>query len=222
MDIRGLATVPLFAALDEARLCDIASQAPPRDLPSDTQVARAGEPARHLVVVERGTLRATRDTVAGTRVGLATVTGPALVDKAAVLDGGRHTATWTTATPARIRRLPAYHLTRLVDEVPAVRDHLLRHLAGQVNRDRRRQVRAVAGPPVARVADWLASDHGGRDGRIRLPGAQQGLGEHLGLSRVTVNRALRTLARAGVLRVETAAVVVLDPVRLAAAARQDR
>jgi CRP/FNR family transcriptional regulator, cyclic AMP receptor protein len=53
--------------------------------------------------------------------------------------------------------------------------------------------------------------------RIKLPAAQQGLGEEIGLSRVTVNRALGVLSAAGAIRVEAGAIVALDPSQLAAA-----
>jgi len=44
-----------------------------------------------------------------------------------------------------------------------------------------------------------------------LPGAQQGLAERIGMTRVSVNRALRTLAREGLVRVGPSAVTVLAP-----------
>ncbi|MEU2615346.1 hypothetical protein ABZ570_27785 [Micromonospora sp. NPDC007271] len=88
----------------------------------------------------------------------------------------------------RIRLLPAEALRELLHELPAVRDHVLRHVAAQVNRDRRARIRVAASRPAT-------------------PGP----------SRVTVNRALRVLAAAGAVRTEPGAVVVLDPFRLAAA-----
>jgi CRP/FNR family transcriptional regulator len=135
-----------------------------------------------------------------------------------VLDGGAHTATWTTLAASRIRLLPASLLRTLIDEVPALRDHVLHHLSAQVNRDRRARVRAIAPQPVARIAHWIADSRPAQGSRIRLPGAQQGLGEEIGLSRVSVNRALRVLAEAGAIRIEPGVIVVLDPGRLTAAA----
>lgn len=59
-----------------------------------------------------------------------------------------------------------------------------------------------------RVATWLVR---AAAPRVRLPGAQQGLAESLGLTRVSVNRALRTLTEEGLIRVEPGAVVILAP-----------
>lgn len=145
-----------------------------------------------------------------------------MVDKAAVLDGGAHTATWTALAACRIRFLPASILRGLIDEVPALRDHVLRHLSAQVNRDRRARVRTATPQPVVQIADWIVEAGRQHGSRIKLPGAQQGLGEEIGLSRITVNRALRVLAEAGAIRIEPGVIVVVDPKQLSAAANGTR
>lgn len=218
MGYEELAAVPLFSMLEKARLGWLAEQCPPRELPTGVTVAHLGDPARHLVVLEWGTLSASCDTGDGSRVRFSTVTGPCVIDKAAVLDGGAHTANWITATACRVRFLPASLLRRLIDDVPALRDHVLRHLSAQVNRDRRARVNAAAPRPVVRIAGWISETSRAEGGRIRLPGGQQGLGEELALSRVTVNRALRVLAEVGAIRTEPGVIVVLDPERLAVTA----
>ena len=215
---KKLAAVPLFSMLEEVRLEWLAERCPPRDLPEGATIAHAGDPARHLVILERGTLSAGYDTSYGSRVRFATATGPCVIDKAAVLGGGTHTATWTASATCRVRFLPADLLRDLIDEVPPLRDHIMRHLSEQVNRDRRARVRRASPQPVVHIADWIAESMRTQGSRITLPGAQQGLGEEIGLSRVTVNRALRVLAEAGAIRIEPGVVVVLNPERLIAAA----
>jgi CRP/FNR family cyclic AMP-dependent transcriptional regulator len=74
---------------------------------------------------------------------------------------------------------------------------------------------AAYGDTATRVATWLSGQAAEPGTRVPLPGAQEGLAERLGASRVSVNRALRVLARAGLLRIEPGAVVVLDPEGLA-------
>jgi CRP/FNR family transcriptional regulator, cyclic AMP receptor protein len=213
-----LVAVPLFSMLEEARLGWLAEQCPLRELPAGAVVAHVGDPARLLVVLEQGTLSAVYDTSGGSRVRFATVAGPCVIDKAAVLDGGVHTATWTASAPCRIRFVPANVMRGIIEEVPAVRDHVLRHLSAQVNRNRRAHVRTAAPRPVVQIADWIVEAGRQQGSRISLPGAQQGLGEEIGLSRVTVNRALRVLAESGAIRVERGVIVVLDLRRLTAAA----
>ena len=221
MDLDDLRRVPLLAALPADRLAAMAAGMPPRRLAPGEVVAAAGAPAVRLAVLERGTLTAVRHTAGGGTVRLATVVAPGVVDKVAALGGGVHTATWSAATPARVRVLPAAELRRLVDEVPAVREHVLGWLAAEADRQRRSRVRSAVGP-VARVADRLIEAGAAAGAPVRLTGGQQGLGEELGLSRVTVNRALRALAAAGAVRVRPGLVDVLGVRLLAAVVDQGR
>jgi CRP/FNR family transcriptional regulator len=217
VDLDGLRRVPLLAALPPDRLARLAAVMPVRSLPAGQVVAVVGEPAARLVVLDRGSVTGVRHGAGGAVVRLATVVAPAVVDKVASLGGGVHTATWTTAAPARVRTLPSARLRLLVDEVPAVRDHVLRWFAAEADRQRRALARVAAGP-VSRVADRLIEAGAVAGAAVRLVGGQQGLGEELGLSRVTVNRALRVLVEAGAVRVGPGRVHVLDVELLAAAA----
>jgi CRP/FNR family transcriptional regulator len=129
------------------------------------------------------------------------------VDKAAVLDGGGHTATWVTTARSALRFVPAAEFLALVD-VPAVRAHVFARLAGQLRARQEDLVLTSFADAPTRVAAWLVR---AAAPRVLLPGAQQGLAEALGLTRVSVNRALGTLAREGLVAVEPGAVVVLAP-----------
>jgi CRP/FNR family cyclic AMP-dependent transcriptional regulator len=81
-------------------------------------------------------------------------------------------------------------------------------LAGQLRAQQDDLVLTSFADAPTRVAAWLVR---AAAPRVRLPGAQQGLAETLGLTRVSVNRALRDLASEGLVRVEPGAVVVLAP-----------
>jgi CRP/FNR family transcriptional regulator len=206
-----LADVPLFASLPQVQLDRLAAVSAVREVGADTVVAVRGEPARYLVVVETGGVTAVHETAAGQQRRLGEFAAPCAVDKAAVLDGGGHTATWVTTARSRLRLVPAAEFLALVD-VPSVRAHVFAHLAGQL-RDRQEDLVLTSyADAVTRVAAWLLR---AAAPRVRLPGAQQGLAETLGLTRVSVNRALRTLAGEGLVRVEPGTVVVLAPELLA-------
>jgi CRP/FNR family transcriptional regulator len=211
----SLAAVPLFAGVDPARLRRLAARSAVRAVPAGSVVALHGEPADHLIVVEAGTLSAVREAAGGRRMRLGEFAAPCAVDKSAVLDGGGHTATWLAATRCRLRFVPAAELFALLGDIEAARRHVLTVLSRQL-RDRQEElVRGRLGDTATRTAAWLvrAADRSGR--RVVLPGAQQGLAEAIGASRVSVNRALRTLARAGLIRTEPGAVVILAPELLA-------
>jgi CRP/FNR family transcriptional regulator, cyclic AMP receptor protein len=202
-----LADVPLFASLTAAQLSRVAAVSVSREVEADTVVAVRGEPARHLIVAETGGFTAVHETATGQRRRLGEFTAPCAVDKAAVLDGGGHTATWVATARSRLRLVPAAEFLALVD-VPSVRAHVFAHLAGQLRTQQEDLVLTSFADATTRVAAWLVR---AATPRVRLPGAQQGLAETLGLTRVSVNRALRTLASEGLVRVEPGVVVVLAP-----------
>ncbi|MFY1673451.1 Crp/Fnr family transcriptional regulator [Plantactinospora sp. WMMB334] len=217
-EMRRLAAVPVFAGLGAAELRRLLDRSVVRTARPGEVLAVRGQPAEHVIVVEAGTLTGVHETADGRRWRLGDFGGPCAVDKIAVLDGAGYTATWLAATELRCRLVPAGELLRLVDDVAAVRRHVLRHLAGRL-RDRQAElVRTSFADAGARVAAWLVAAAGRTGHRVPLPGAQQGLAESIGMTRVSVNRALRALADAGLVRVEPGAVVVLAPELLAARA----
>ena len=220
-DLGALAAVPLFAGLDQARLVRLAARSSVRVVEADRVVAVRGRPATHLIVVESGALAAVRDTAGGRRLRLGQFAAPCAVDKVAVLDTGGHTATWTAATRARLRFVPARELVTLLDDVPGVRRHVLAHLARDLRHQQDEWVRASFADVTTRVAAWLARAAGRSGSTVVLPGAQHGLAEAIGATRVSVNRALRTLAAEGLVRVEPGAVTILAPELLARRADTD-
>jgi CRP/FNR family cyclic AMP-dependent transcriptional regulator len=202
-----LSDVPLFASLSPTQLSRLAAVSVVREHKADTVVVVRDEPARHLIVAETGGLTAVHETAAGQRRRLGEFTAPCAVDKAAVLDGGGHTATWITTARSRLRLVPAAEFLALVD-VPAVRTHVFAQLAGQLRASQDDLVLTSYADATTRVAAWLVR---AATPRVPLPGAQQGLAEALGLTRVSVNRALRTLASEGLVRVAPGVVAILAP-----------
>lgn len=202
-----LADVPLFATLAPGTLNRLATVSPPRTVPAHTVVALRGDPATHLVVAETGGLTAVHETESGHRRRLGEFPAPCAVDKTAVLDGAGHTATWITTAASRLRLVPAAEFLALVN-VPEVRTHVFTRLASQLRATQADLVLTSFADAPTRVAAWLVR---AAAPRVPLPGAQQGLAEALGLTRVSVNRALRTLTDEGLIRVERSTVVVLAP-----------
>ena len=211
----GLADVPLLATVDRARLARLAAGAPARMVPAGAVLAVQGQPAVRLLVVETGGVVATRETAAGRRLRLGEFPAPCAVDKSAVLDGGGHTATWIARDRSRVRRLPAAEFIALLDDVPAARRHVLTLLARRVREQQDYLVLASFADATTRTAAWLVRAAASRGSRIVVPGGQAGLAEAIGMTRVSVNRALRTLAADGLVRVEPGAVVLLAPELLA-------
>lgn len=206
--------IPLLATLDPARRDRLLAKAPVRTVEADAVVAVRGEPATTLIIVETGGLTAVHETADGHRLRLGEFPAPCAVDKAAVLDGGGHTATWLATARSRLRLIPAAELLELLD-VSAARRHVLSHLANRLRDQQDDLVAASYADVPARVAACLVRAAGTNGTRVLLPGAQQGLAESVGATRVTVNRALRELAKDGLITVEPGAITIETPELLA-------
>ncbi len=203
--------VPLLTTLDPDRRERLLATANVRTVEAGDTVVSRGDPATSLIIVETGGLTAVHETANGQRRRLGEFPAPCAIDKAAVLDGGGHTATWLATARSRLRLVPAAELLALID-VPAARRHILNHLAARI-RDQQDDLVATSYADVpTRVAAWLVR---AASTRVLLPGAQQGLAESIGATRVTVNRALRTLAEDGLITIEPGAVTVVNPELLA-------
>lgn len=211
-----LAAVPMLAQVTGDRMRQLAQAHPVKHFTAGRVLLHQGAPATQLLIVLDGQASAVVDHPAGTRWRYPLMTAPCVIDKAAVLAAGAYPATWVAATPGRAIVLSAPAFCALLREQPRMRGHVLRYLALEVGQTRAALAAHAAGPAVTRLARWLltASGSGARPA-VRLPAGQQGLAEELGLSRVTVNRALQQLARVGAISLRPRAIVVLDPRGLA-------
>ena len=214
-----LAGVPMLAqATGECRR-RLAQAHPVRNFTAGRTLLRQGAPATRLLIMLDGQASAVVNHRGGARSRYPLMAGPCVIDKAAVLAAGPHPATWVATTSGRALALGAPAFWTLLRQQPPVREHVLRYLARQVGQGRDALADRAAGAAVSRLARWLlAAGAPGATLTVRLPAGQQGLAEELGLSRVTVNRALRQLARAGTISIRPRAIVVLDEDELARAA----
>lgn len=205
-----LRSIPLFAALQEPRLREIADRCPARPVGFGAVVARQGDHGGRLIIVVRGRLSAEHHSITGGRIRLAPATAPCILDKAAVLTGEPWQVTWTARTQCVIRVMAARFFHELLAVEPSVRDHALRYLAAQLTRARQERIDRDTGDTPARIAGWLMEQRLRHGALVPLPAGQQGMAEELGLSRVTVNRALQSLMRSGAVTIQRGAVRVVD------------
>jgi CRP/FNR family transcriptional regulator, cyclic AMP receptor protein len=214
-----LARVPMLAQVTGGCRCRLAQAHPVRSFTAGSILLRQGAPATHLLIMLDGQASAVVDHRDGARSRYPLMAGPCVIDKAAVLAAGTHPASWVAIAPGRALVLGAPAFWTLLRQQPSVREHVLRYLARQVGQGRDALADRAASAAVSRLARWLlAAGAPGTRLTVRLPAGQQGLAEELGLSRVTVNRALQHLARAGTVSVRPRAIDVIDPAKLASAA----
>jgi CRP/FNR family transcriptional regulator len=155
-----LAAVPMFSLVGAQRLREVTLRSAVRTFASGAVVARGGAPARHLMVLEAGAVTAVHDTVDGRRLRLAEHRAPAAVDKVAVLDGQGWSATWVADGATRVRFVPVAEVHALIDELPAVRRHVLSQLSRRLREQQDALVRVAMGDVLMRTAHWLLAEAG--------------------------------------------------------------
>ncbi|GAA2668014.1 hypothetical protein GCM10010400_31040 [Streptomyces aculeolatus] len=208
--------VPLLRGLPPARLRALWHRSVPRRYAAGDVLRTAGDPAGHLLLLLDGRVAATVVSAAGRVVRVGAWSGPCALDKVAVIDDRGHTATFTALTPSTARSLPRADFLALVDGAAAVRAHVLRTLAAQARDQQTRFTAAATLPTPARLAAWLLAEAARlHSARVPLPGGQQPLADHLGVTRVTLNRALSGLRREGLLTYARGEVEITAPEALA-------
>lgn len=220
---RSLGGIPLLAELPESGLESLWHDSVGRDYPTGHALRHAGDPASHLLLLLQGRVAATATARSGRVVRFGEWAGPCALDKVAVIDGRGHTATLSALEPCSVRAVPRARFLEVLDDVPPVRRHVLRVLAGQARSHQEQLTATVTLPAEARLAAWLldrAAATAARD--IPLPGGQETLADRLGVTRVTVNRALSRLRRDGLVEVDRRTITILAPELLALRAQGSR
>ncbi|GAA3918616.1 hypothetical protein GCM10022629_25930 [Amorphoplanes auranticolor] len=208
-----MGSIPAFGRLGPDELRTLTRRSSPAAFDAGALIRPAGEPVSTVLLLLSGTVAAVHVAASGRQVWTHRWTGPAIADKPATLDTGTPTTGLVAVTAVSARLLSRSGFLQLLDEQASVRTHVLGQLAGDVMTGRRRLAGAVTLPAVAQVAAWLHAQEPA--GRIVWRGSQEELARVLGLSRVTVNRALGRLTEAGVVAVTRHGVVVQDRERLA-------
>jgi CRP-like cAMP-binding protein len=208
----SLDCIPALRALSPVELEAVARDSRAVRFGAGTVIRPAGEQPSAVVLLLSGTVVATHTAPSGGEVWPDQWTGPAIVDKSAVLDSGAPSTGLVAITGVTARLLPRIRFLRLLDEQQSVRKHVLGQLARDAMATRRRLAQAVTLPAVAQVAAWLnAQDPADR---VAWRGSQEQLARMLGLSRVTINRALTRLTAAGAVRLTGQGIVIADRGRL--------
>jgi CRP/FNR family transcriptional regulator len=220
-----LATVPLFAALEEDTAALVAAALTTRAVVRGHVVFNEGDTGDRLFIVLDGKVKISRAALDG-RENLLAVLGPGeMFGELSLFDPGPRTATATAVTESTLASLDHDDLRPLLLDQPAVAVHLLRALAQRLRRTNEAMADLVFSDVPGRVAKALLelSEKFGdveSDGvRVRHDLTQEELAQLVGASRETVNKALSEFANRGWLRLDGRSVLLLDPERLARRAR---
>jgi CRP-like cAMP-binding protein len=172
--------------------------------PAGARIRPPASGAQAVYVVRSGTVRLFLEDRLGREVGVDLVERGECFGLPPPVTTGTHMLLAETLTSASIVELEPAALSQLLDSNPRFARDLVAQFGGQFERVEQRLHRAHASNACARLASLLVefADRAGGpqpDGRMLLPAGwtHAALGRELGLRRETVSRALRTLAREG-------------------------
>jgi CRP/FNR family cyclic AMP-dependent transcriptional regulator len=221
-----LARMPLFAPLDD-EVREALAQSLHRSTARRGEVIFAeGQPGDTLHLVLDGKVKIGRTSSDGRENLLAVLGAGDLFGELSLFDPGPRTATATALSTLEYASLPHGSLRPWLANRPEAAEVLLAVLARRLRRTNSALADMVFVDVPGRVAKALL-EMSGRFGSPATGGAvrvehgltQEELAQLVGASRETVNKALAEFAGRGWLRLESRAVVLLDPERLTRRAR---
>lgn len=201
-----LRRIPIFDALDDAALGQLAERCVSRSAPAGTVLFTAGEACRGLYIVATGRVRIYRLSAAG-REQVLHIEGPGRpVAELPLFDGGDYPASAVTVEDSQLVFLPRTEFERAYRASPDVADAIiralgkrLRHLVEVTETLAFRDVAARLALLLARYADRFGqATSGGVE--LVLDRTQEEIALEIGAARESVSRAFRQLQRKGLLR----------------------
>ena len=200
--------VPLFAMTSSTTRDQLWDQARIRAARRGDVVVAQGASTGRLHVLLAGEATSVHATVSGRTTANARWIGPAIIDKVAVLTEEHHPSSVLADTSVTYCTLPSASLHIALEANPAAMQHALVAVANAAKAARESFVDAAVRASAARVARWILTSH--VDGPVRIPRPQERLALQLGMTRVTLNRALHGLLARGVIEMKQQLIVVLD------------
>jgi CRP-like cAMP-binding protein len=182
-----------------------------------------GEPGDHVVLLLDGTVKLTATAEDGRLALLGILVGGNILGASEALDGLPHGATAVTVTPAAVRVISREDLLAAARRYPEITFALAREVTQRLQRADRHRIAhgASADIRLAGLLHELMQDHGERTEQgvqIRVGVSQHELASLVGVTELTVHRALAELRRDGILLPGYRRVTILDPDALAARA----
>ena len=221
-----LATVPLFASLDEDALDALLRVTGTRRLAGGQVLFRKGDAGRQLFGVLEGRLKIFASGSDGKEVVFGLADPGEVIGEIALLDANPRSATVVALEPCELLSLDRRDFLPFLERHPRVAIQLAELLASRLRRLSELTEDSVLLALRIRLAKKLLSlaSHYGCEGPtgtvIDLKLSQQALGDMVGTSRESVNKQLRAWGRAGLVEFSRGTLTLRDPQGLQAIARQ--
>lgn len=200
-----LRQIPIFSELDAGSLARLASHCVPRSVPAGFVLFTTGEACRGLYVIESGRVRIYRISTEG-REQVLHIEGPGRpVAELPLFDGGAYPASAVTIEESRLLFLPRADFEHLYRSNPDVAQAIIRAL-GKRLRHLVHVTETLAFRDVAARLAMLLAGYAEAEGRP-VPGGielviertQEELALEIGAARESVSRALKQLAKRGLI-----------------------
>ena len=215
---RRFGAVPLLHRLPVDAVDELWRDVTLRCTPAGGTIAPQGSPSEHLILLLTGHATLTAATPQGRLVVLEAKAAPAALDKVATFSGQPHFGTLVADETTCWCALPRRVLDKLLDHHPEARHHVLGMVAQAASQARSSFIDMSTQPSLARFARWLLETS--QNNEVTLPRPQEQLAHRLGMTRVTLNRALHGLAQADIITICRQTVTILDTGRLRRVAKR--
>ncbi len=219
--------VPIFRDLGEQQLDALASVLRTRRYRRGEVIFHQGDPGDALLIILSGRVKISSPSDAGVEAILATLRPGEFFGSLALLDGSPRSASATAAEPTETLILPRDRFRELVNDSPAIRDHVFAELARELRRLTTHveelhflDITGRLGARLARLAEEQGTPIGGGEIRLAGPITQGELAAMVGSTRQSVNKLLGYFIDDGLIRMERDAIVVTDLPGLKRAARR--
>ena len=214
-DLTGiLRETSLFGRVPASDLASLATVSRLRAFRCGQVVFMTGDPGDTLIVVVSGRVKVVARAADGAELTL-TVIGPGgVLGELSAADGGPRSTDAQTLDECQLLFVPRDQVWDICSRVPAAAQALAGSLAATLRRLTESASDLVFLDLPRRVAKVLLSQPMGDDGIIRLKMSQEELAHQTGVTRQSVNAALRGFERRGWIEVRDRAVVVTQAAAL--------
>lgn len=209
--------VPVFSALSEEDLAQVADVTVPRQFGGGQVVFRERDESETCYVVRTGHARAVREHPDGRSITLANFGPGDIFGELAMFDNERRSATVETLEPTEVIAILGGDMRRLLREHSDIAVKLLASLGRRLRETNERLSRQSFQTVQSRVAFVLAQlvaaarSEGAAEGDVLVVSTQADLAQLAGSSRESASRFLAVLERAGIITQGRGKLVVHDP-----------
>jgi CRP/FNR family transcriptional regulator len=205
-----LKAVSYFSDVDRAALQRVAQSAVRRAYDAGQVILIEGEPCTGLYVVESGWLKVVKIGLDGREQVLQTLRAGEVFNAISVFTDAPNQASVSALEPSVVWIIQREALMKLMDEHPALAQHVIKDLAGRVMHLVRLVEDLSLRSVEARLARLLLEQAEGASVKRRRWATQAEMASRLGTVPDVVNRALRKLSEQGLIHVERHQIQILN------------